>query len=86
MPVLKLRAADAEEGAVPSLLRLSPVRAVAFKLIDAGIFRNALEERLKRDFIVLDASPVEASHHDAVVKTLPTADQAGQRAAGGSPV
>jgi len=73
---------------VSSFLRLPPVRAVVYRLIDAGIFRHALEERLKRDFIVLDAASAEDAHGAtataAVVTTIPSADQAGHRAAGGS--
>jgi hypothetical protein len=39
---------------VVSFLRLQPVRAVAYRLIDANLFRHRIEERLKREYIVLD--------------------------------
>jgi hypothetical protein len=34
------------------LLRLRPFRALAFIFMDTNLFRNALEERLKREYIV----------------------------------
>ena len=40
-----------------SFLRLQPFRSLAFRLIDANLFRHALEERLKREYIVMEAAP-----------------------------
>jgi hypothetical protein len=37
---------------VQRLLRLRAFRALAFIFIDANLFRHALEERLKREYIV----------------------------------
>ncbi len=34
------------------LLRLRPFRRIAFMFIDTNVFRHALEERLKRQYIV----------------------------------
>jgi len=42
-----------------SFLRLHPVRAVVYRLIDANVFRHTLEERLKRGYIVTEAGPAE---------------------------
>jgi hypothetical protein len=36
---------------VTSLIRLAPVRSIAYRLIDLNVFRQSLEERLKRDYI-----------------------------------
>jgi hypothetical protein len=35
------------------LLRLQPLRSLAYRLIDADIFRHALEERLKHRYVTL---------------------------------
>jgi hypothetical protein len=37
---------------VRTLLRLRPFRALAFVFIDSDLFRHALEERLKREYLV----------------------------------
>jgi hypothetical protein len=39
-----------------ALLRLRPVQALVYLLIDANVFRRALEERLKRRYIVRGGS------------------------------
>jgi hypothetical protein len=36
---------------VTSLIRLAPVRSIAYRLIDLNVFRQSLEERLKREYI-----------------------------------
>jgi hypothetical protein len=42
---------------VSSILQLRPFQAIAHRLIDAGVFRHSLEERLKRKYIVLEPTP-----------------------------
>ncbi|HXY81412.1 MAG TPA: hypothetical protein VEH55_08585 [Gaiellaceae bacterium] len=49
-----------------SFLRLPPIRAVAYRLIDANVFRHTLEERLKRGYIVNEAVPAEMRDEPAV--------------------
>jgi hypothetical protein len=39
-----------------ALLRLRPVQALVYLLIDTNVFRHALEERLKRRYIVRGGS------------------------------
>jgi len=65
-----------------SLLRLSPIRAVAYRLIDANVFRHTLEERLKRAYIVTQTVPAEARDEavtDAQAVTVPRAAAGGSR-------
>jgi hypothetical protein len=45
------------EMVVLKLLRLQPFRALAYCLIDADLFRHALEEHLKREYVVLEPQP-----------------------------
>lgn len=54
-----------------SLLRLQPVRAVAYRLIDANVFRHRIEERLKREYIVLDADGDENEDERQVSEPIP---------------
>ncbi len=64
-----------------SFLRLHPIRAVAYRLIDANVFRHALEERLKRGYIVTEAAPAEVrDEHPVEAPAVPVP----RAAAGGS--
>jgi hypothetical protein len=65
-----------------SLFRFPPIRAVAYRLIDANVFRHTLEERLKRAYIVTEAVPAEAHDEpvaDAPAVTVPRAAAGGSR-------
>ena len=78
---LKSRTRQAEEMTMVSLLRLHPVRAVVYRLIDANVFRHTLEERLKRGYIVTEAAPAEVrDEHLAETPAVPVP----RAAAGGS--
>jgi hypothetical protein len=68
---------------VSSLLRLPPVRALAFRLIDANIFRHSLEEGIKRQYIAkappADVEQIDDESAPPVAVALPRAAAGGSR-------